>query len=266
VKVPVITYHDVYAGNQEEMLYTPIDRLYSISAAGLEEQAAFLSSNVYRALGLEEFISWKEGLVLPGQKPVLLTFDDGLLSNYTLSFPILTLYGLPAVYFITAGKVEQPGYVSWRHLSEIARAGNAIGSHGLTHSVLKNMGRSGVRTELETSRKLLEDRIGVPVKTLSIPRGFYDETVIEVARESGYSSVFTSDTGYNNNMTDMFSLRRIVMRNDYTFKDFKDIVKCSMRFRAARWVEWMAKTLIQKTLGVERYDRLKTAFLTRKGI
>jgi peptidoglycan/xylan/chitin deacetylase (PgdA/CDA1 family) len=37
---------------------------------------------------------------------VVLTFDDGLRNNYTIAYPILSRYGLPATFFVCPGLIE----------------------------------------------------------------------------------------------------------------------------------------------------------------
>ena len=265
-KIPVLTYHDVSSGDPADIIKSPIDRLYTISAANLDGQADFITANGYKALALEEFLSWKWSGKLPAEKAVLLTFDDGHSSNFRYSFPLLAGHGLTAVYFITAANVERDGYVSWAQLSEMAGAGNSIGSHGLTHSILRKMPRSGIERELKGSKTMLEDKLGFEVSALSIPRGFYDEKVLDVARESGYKAVFTSDTGYNYAETGLCGLRRIVIRNDYSLNDFKAVVGGDLRFRMTRELESTAKMMLQKILGMKGYDSLKTRYLIRRGI
>ncbi len=264
-KVPVLTYHDVPSAEGENIL-TPINRLYSINIASLKDQASFISGNGYKALSLEEFLSWKQNGPAPEKKSVLLTFDDGHASNFSNSFPALARHGLRAVYFITAGYVERSGYVSWAQLAEMAASGNAIGSHGLTHTSLKDMPRGRIEMELTTSKKMLEDKLGVAVNAFSVPRGFYNETVLDVARESGYTAVFTSDVGYNDEETSLYALRRIVMRNNYTLKDLRAIIEGDLRFIVTRRLESAAKTVLQHALGVKAYDQVKTQYLVRKGL
>lgn len=260
-KITVLTYHDISKGPDKLEMLSPIDRLYTICVKQLEKQADLINTGGYVALKIEEFIPCIKGEKLIAKKAVLFTFDDGHESNYTLTYPTLSSRGLSAVYFITAGNVGRAGYISWAQLSEIARAGNAVGSHGMTHSILKNMTRQEIHNELATSKKILEEHLGVEIKTLSIPRGFYSGTVIDVARESGYSAVFTSDSGYAGSVTNVYAIPRIVMRSDYTLKDYKAIINADIRFKIAKNVESAAKKLMQEILGVERYDHLKTKLL-----
>jgi peptidoglycan/xylan/chitin deacetylase (PgdA/CDA1 family) len=68
-----------------------------------------------------------------------------------------------------------------------------IGSHTRTHPKLTQLPPALVRMELRKSREELEAILGRSVDALSVPYGLYDEEVLHISREAGYSSVFTTD-------------------------------------------------------------------------
>ncbi len=71
----------------------------TMSIAQFEEQIKTLYENGYEGVSFDQLLDYVEkGVPLP-QKPVLLTFDDGYLSNYELAFPILQQYNMKAVFF-----------------------------------------------------------------------------------------------------------------------------------------------------------------------
>src|SRR5690606_34052892 len=45
--------------------------------------------------------------------------------------------------------------------------------------------------ELEGSRKLLEQRLGIRIRALAVPYGYYNATVQEAAEKAGYEALFT---------------------------------------------------------------------------
>ena len=77
---------------------------------GFEAQMRFLRRN-YRIVSLEDVCRDLSGSsnVEPG---VAITFDDGYRSAYTIAFPILQKYRLPATIYLTAESVET-GQVAW---------------------------------------------------------------------------------------------------------------------------------------------------------
>ena len=83
---------------------------------------------------------------------VSLTFDDGLRCQFQKALPILTRYGLPATFFLTANTDATPDLwsnhaddwwkIDWRAddiamLKNVIRDGHEIGSHSVTHHPAK---------------------------------------------------------------------------------------------------------------------------------
>lgn len=94
--LPVLLYHYV------NDLADPI----SVHPEVFERHLRLLSRAGYTGVGLEaagEFLTTGR---LPARKPVLLTFDDGFLDNYTHAWPLLQKYGHQAVIFAVTGRIE----------------------------------------------------------------------------------------------------------------------------------------------------------------
>jgi peptidoglycan/xylan/chitin deacetylase (PgdA/CDA1 family) len=128
----------------------------------------------------------------PGLHPEL-TFDDGHISNYQYALPILQQRGLHAHFFITVGWTGQrPGYMGWDELRSLHKAGQQIGAHGWTHTLLTHCTDQQLQTELREARQTLEDKLGTPITTMSLPGGRFNRRVMNACREAGYMQVFTS--------------------------------------------------------------------------
>ena len=123
-----------------------------------------------------------------------ITFDDGHVSNFEYAMPLLEEAGLKAVFFITAGWTGQKdGYMGWNELRALQQVGHAIGAHGLTHRLLTHCEGEALREELSKPRLLLEDGLGVPVTTMSLPGGRYNARVLQACADAGYAQVYTSE-------------------------------------------------------------------------
>lgn len=97
-KVSILGYHNV-ASKEEKEKY-PDEQLWTISVENFEEEMKYLHDNNYKTLTMEEFYKWKKGEMEVPFKSVLITFDDGLLSNYHYAFPILKKYNINASVFV----------------------------------------------------------------------------------------------------------------------------------------------------------------------
>ncbi|HWB32290.1 MAG TPA: polysaccharide deacetylase family protein [Acidobacteriaceae bacterium] len=121
------------------------------------------------------------------------TFDDGHISNHTIAAPLLAFYGIKAHFFITSGWTGiKPGYMGWAELRDLGQAGHVIGAHGWSHALLTHCNDRELEMELVQSRRTLEDKLGVPVTTMSLPGGRANARVFAACARAGYSRVFTS--------------------------------------------------------------------------
>ena len=128
----------------------------------------------------------------PGLWPEL-TFDDGHISNYEYALPILQTRGIHARFFITAGWTgRRIGYMGWDELRSLHQAGHPIGAHGWTHTLLTHCTKKELQLELNGARQTLEDALGTPITTMSLPGGRFNRQVMDACREAGYTEVYTS--------------------------------------------------------------------------
>ena len=128
-----------------------------------------------------------------GQLLPEITFDDGHVSDLTEALPVLDRYGAKADFFITVGWTgERAGYMNWAELRELHAAGQRIGAHGWTHTLLTHCTPQQLDHELRGARLALEDGLSAAVTTMSLPGGRANGRVLEAAREAGYRHIFTS--------------------------------------------------------------------------
>jgi peptidoglycan/xylan/chitin deacetylase (PgdA/CDA1 family) len=121
------------------------------------------------------------------------TFDDGHISNFEFAAPVLQSRNLTARFFITVGWTgKKPGYMGWPELRSLQAAGQSIGAHGWTHTLLTHCGEKELHTELNSARLTLEDKLGTSITTMSLPGGRYNHHVLTACEKAGYTQVFSS--------------------------------------------------------------------------
>ncbi|TWI03598.1 biofilm PGA synthesis lipoprotein PgaB [Luteimonas cucumeris] len=148
----VISYHDV---RDDVATKGDVDS-YAISTQNFAAHLDWLSAQGYQPISLTQLIDASEGRAALPDKPVLLTFDDGLRSLYTHVFPLLRAYNFPALAAVITGWVDLPqgqtvdfgprpytheDFVTWAQLREMQDSGLIeIASHtdNLHHGVLSN--------------------------------------------------------------------------------------------------------------------------------
>ena len=122
-----------------------------------------------------------------------LTFDDGHRSDVEIAAPLLQTRGLTARFFITAGWTgTKTGYMGWAELRSLHEAGFSIGAHGWSHKLLTHCSDGELQTELSRSRLTLEEKLGTPVPTMSLPGGRCNRRVLAACAAAGYTQVYTS--------------------------------------------------------------------------
>ncbi len=155
----------------------------------------FLKEHGYETLTLTQALNPE--FPLP-PKPVILTFDDAYQSICEYAFPILQDAGYTATIFIITDFVGQKNtwdvnlgwlyfqHLGWDAIQKLSNAGFGFGSHTHRHPDLTRVGKDRILSELVTSRKILEDHLGLPVPVVSYPFGRYDRDVLQLSREAGY--------------------------------------------------------------------------------
>lgn len=83
-----------------------------------EQEIRFLK-DTYRIIGMDEFADTINSGKSDGRSSVVITFDDGYLDNYTLAFPILQKYQVPAIVYVATGLIGTNG-MTWPDQIEYA--------------------------------------------------------------------------------------------------------------------------------------------------
>jgi peptidoglycan/xylan/chitin deacetylase (PgdA/CDA1 family) len=123
----------------------------------------------------------------------LITFDDGHRSDYEYALPALADRRIVASFFITAGWTgREPGYMDWQQLRSLDQAGQRIGAHGWSHTLLTHCTPTELDRELGDARRILEDKLGCPVTSMSLPGGRYNRRVLAACQAAGYTEIYTS--------------------------------------------------------------------------
>jgi peptidoglycan/xylan/chitin deacetylase (PgdA/CDA1 family) len=161
--------------------------LYYITLDNFKAQMKWLKDNGYAPTLFDN----TKNLLEP--KPVIITFDDGEMNNFQDALPVLNKFGWKAYFFIIIKRIGEEGYMGWKELKELHKAGMVIGSHGLTHEILTNLLDSQMEEELRASKQNLERNLGIAIDTISIPRGFCNDKIIETAYRLGYKTIFISE-------------------------------------------------------------------------
>jgi peptidoglycan/xylan/chitin deacetylase (PgdA/CDA1 family) len=157
---------------------------------------------------------------------VELTFDDANESDYTIALPALQRRAMKAQFFLVAGRIGEPGYLSRSRVSALVSAGMKIGGHGFRHRRWTGLDSRDLREELVEAKDRLEQLTGTAIDRAACPFGSYNRRIIRNLRDAGYRCVYTSDGGRAR--TDAL----IQSRNSVSRSDTPETIRalCSERF------------------------------------
>jgi hypothetical protein len=132
--------------------------------------------------GFNEIHAQSASETLPGDKAVILNFDDGRKSQYTQAKPILDKYGFKATFYAVCNYLDnKKGYMSWKDIQTLYKEGHDIGSHSMNHAHLEKLSKKGVSFEVAQSKKCFEDH-GINATSFAYPfnEGSSDKNVINI--------------------------------------------------------------------------------------
>lgn len=206
-KLPVLLYHHISENVENDMIVSP---------EKFEADMKAISDSGYAAVTLDNVIDYIEkGVELP-ENPVMITFDDGYMSNFQYAYPILEKYGLKGVIFAvgeTYGRETYPGtdkpiypHFSNSERDEMNESGvievecHTYGLHqsplygGVYENILIKNGENEWEyvKRLKNDIKKWSDTLGYEPKALAFPHGISDLLSQSVLNELGIKLTFST--------------------------------------------------------------------------
>jgi peptidoglycan/xylan/chitin deacetylase (PgdA/CDA1 family) len=254
-RVPIFLYHGVSESDADAVR----DSIYALPIASIRAQIAWLREHDCAAMSLDSILAPSES----SENKFVITVDDCLASAYTQLFPLFMESRFPSVLFPVVGMVGRKGWVSWSELDEMRKGGMEIGSHSMTHANLTVIPQDELQRELGESKKLLEDKLGVRVKFLSLPGGYHGATVTEAAIEAGYEAICGSVFGYNRRGGDRYALKRFCLKRGDGEATVRRIMAKSLTPLATRYLQERGKDLGRRLMGERLYAAVRGTLIPR---
>lgn len=206
----ILMYHNITT------LTTP--GVYDRTIQDFQADMQYLRDAGFTFIRLSEILALQAGTLIPeeGQRFASIVIDDGLISAYTRAFPILKNENIPATYFIATANINEPGFMTWAQVDEIASwspAGSPqvffeLGSHTVDHRSLaydptlfatKEDYILFLNMELNQSKATLLAHVN-PMQNslfLALPygQGADEPEVYYAALRMGYAGIRTSEYG-----------------------------------------------------------------------
>jgi peptidoglycan/xylan/chitin deacetylase (PgdA/CDA1 family) len=140
-------------------------------------------------------------------------------------------------------------------------AGMEVGSHTLTHPSPSSLGRDELRHELAESKRVLEEGLGVAVDFVASPTGYDSRHFAELARDVGYKAALQGVIGRNRRSTDLFALRRFVLKRSHGFEAFARLVDPARRAYRGLRLRQAARNAVRRIVGARGYETIRGLLL-----
>lgn len=257
-----IMYHDVTeAGEAHTSGFAgPDAALYKLEREHFDEHLRAIASARTDEPALVTELSEKSE-----SAPWLLTFDDGGVSAYTCIAEMLEERGWRGHFFVTAGYIGKPSFLSREQIIELHRRGHVIGSHSTTHpSRMSHCRPAEMLEEWKTSIETLSGILGQQVKVASVPGGFYSREVAEAASRAGIEALFTSEPVTKcSRVEGCLVLGRYTVQRRTGPQRIAALASGHLTPRMKQLLFWNAKK-ITKSLGGEYYLKLRKSLLSQE--
>ncbi len=205
-QVPILCYHQIRNWTSSD---GKVGKDYIVPVAEFKSQMKMLADSGYNTILPDQLYNYLAyGAKLP-EKPIMLTFDDTKLDQWTVAIPELKKYGFKGVFFIMTVSLGRPNYLSRDQVKQMSDAGHVIGSHTYDHQNVKKYQGEDWVTQIEKPTKTLQEVTGKDIKYFAYPFGLWNKEAIPELKKRGFSSAFILAEKRDEN-DPLFTIRRII--------------------------------------------------------
>lgn len=227
--IPVLMYHHLLKSSEN----INFRNSSTITPEQFKQQMEYLHLKGYETITTSQLEQYIRGnLNLPG-KTVLITFDDGLKTVFLYAYPILKQYNMKAAAFLITSRITNtPSNFNPRNLQtlskvEIDQMKDVFEFQGHTHQLhsVNSKNKSAVVTQpLSVVRNdLMINKAQVNAKALAYPFGQYNASIINILKQTGFTSAYTTHNAYVHIGDDPYQISRFGIEPQMTFEKFRSI-------------------------------------------
>jgi len=226
-KILILNYHAI---RNTETVTHPLHRHVN----DLEQDILFFKNNNFQFFSIYDISLVQTGIIQMTSHAVVFTFDDGYLSNYTLAYPLLKQYNVPATFFIVTDWVGKSGKMNWSqiltmisYINDEGKSLFTVGSHTHTHPNLEQAASnysnvndyiSFLHFELSNSKNIILSHTDQSEIILALPygAGANNQYIIETLQNLGYIGMRRSlGKSFTKEEINMFKLPGFSITSDF---------------------------------------------------
>jgi peptidoglycan/xylan/chitin deacetylase (PgdA/CDA1 family) len=206
-QVPILCYHQIREWRPTD---SKVSRTYIVPPAAFAAQMRMLADSGYHTITPDQLYAYLiSGSRLP-EKPVLLSFDDTDLDQYTVAYPEMKKYGFKGVFFIMTVSLGRPHYMSRDQVRALSDEGNVIGSHTWDHHNVKKYEGKDWITQLDKPTRQLEQITGKSIRYFAYPFGLWNTAAFPELKKRGFVAAFQLNEKADP-VDPLYSIRRIIV-------------------------------------------------------
>lgn len=238
IPVTVLMYHHFQEGLSTNATVEP--HLFKEQLLALKEQG-------YTTINDHDLLAFMEGKKELPQNPLLITMDDGYVSNYEIAYPILKELDMKATVYIIGSRIEDGQEyefprMTWAQAKEMYESGvfeiqshtydmhhkgkTATYDRGAITTPIKIDGKletqqayeKRVLADLLLNEKTIEEKVGNNVISFAYPFGDHSDSAEKLLKQAGIKMTFTIKPGMNYKQKGPFKLNRINVPGGMTGK------------------------------------------------
>lgn len=211
-QVPILCYHQIRDWRPTDSKQA---KDYIVPVAAFSEQIKMLADSGYHTISADQLYDYLAyGTALPA-KPIMLTFDDTDLPQFTIAKPLMEKYGFKGMFFIMTVSLGRPNYMSREQVKQLSDAGNEIGSHTWDHKNIKKFTDADWAIQIDKPTKTLEAITGKPVKYFAFPFGLWNAAAIPPLKQHGFRAAFQL-SAKRDEQEPLYTIRRIIVPGAWT--------------------------------------------------
>jgi peptidoglycan/xylan/chitin deacetylase (PgdA/CDA1 family) len=206
-QVPILCYHQIRDWKPTD---SKISRDYIVPPVAFAAQMRMLADSGYHTITPDQLYAYLiSGERLPA-KPIILSFDDTDLDQFTVAYPEMKKYGFKGLFFIMTVSLGRPHYMSREQVRELSDDGNIIGSHTWDHHNVKKYEGNDWFIQLDKPTRTLEQITGKNIRYFAYPFGLWNEAAFPELKKRGFVAAFQLNEKQDR-MDPLYSIRRIIV-------------------------------------------------------
>jgi len=224
-QVPILCYHQLRDFKPTD---GPVGKNYIVPVANFKAQIKMLADSGYHTILPDQLYDYlTTGKALPS-RPVMITFDDTRLDQYTLGLPELNKYGFKGVFFIMTVSLDRPGYMTKEEVKQLSAEGHVIGSHTWDHHNVKQYTAADWETQIAKPSKQLEAITGKPVEYFAYPFGLWNKEAISNLKRFHFKTVFQLSEP-RDKQDPLYTVRRFIIPGEWSAAGMMRVMKSSFK-------------------------------------